>query len=325
MRRVPIIILIVVLVLAAGWYVAWRVLARQVDVAVSDALHVASEHGSPITCTDRRTSGFPLKVRISCSETTVSDQKSGVQARLAGVTAETAIYTPNRVTTALASPATITVPNLSEPIRGEWQTGTLTLDRRDAEISSSRLDLDTAKVTISGSEIVAKTLSALVAPARDEQRTSVGFSFADASLHSGDLSTPAMNGTGSAILSVPPQRVFTGLGDLRSTGLQVSAIQIAASSGDLKANISGDVQADPDGQLNGSLNVDLLSIDALPGFMKTLPPAARQLGNTMAGAILMFAQPVEVNGAQARRLHFDIHRGKVALGPIKLGRVAPLW
>lgn len=140
----------------------------------------------------------------------------------------------------------------------------------------------------------------------------------------GGSALPVFDADLEARLDQPPQALLAGF-DPRRSGLAVGDLMLRLRAGGVTAETRGALDVDGDGLATGRLTLSLGNVDALPALVAALPPQSRGTGSALAGALLAFGRPAELDGAPAKEIDIDIVRGAVTVGMIGVGRLPPLW
>jgi hypothetical protein len=76
----------------------------------------------------------------------------------------------------------------------------------------------------------------------------------------------------------------------------------------------GDLSVDAEGILDGTITLRLAGAEGLGAFIARLPPQGQKAGNAVAGAMLAFGRPTELDGEPASELTVEIERGRAKVG-----------
>lgn len=321
MRRFIIAIAIIVVVLALLWSGGWWWLAGWADRNATTVLTRIADRGVEVDCQGRDVVGFPFALRIACAETAVAERSSGTRARLAGVTGGASVFAPMTAEIAMASPVRVESPMLEGPAELRWQAAALGIGMgfngpRDISFDAEDLLAQFALSGLIDPTVAAKRAAGTVAPSTDGG-TDATLAFTDLAVSTDRLSLPPVSGMASGHLSIPPRAFLAGRGGLQLP-LSARAIDVALDSGGARLEAEGEMSLDAEGVLHGTIILRVAGTEALPAFIAALPPARQNLGNAIAGALLAFGRPAEIDGQPASELVIEIDRGRTRLGVVEL-------
>ena len=318
MRRLVTFGLLLV-VLAVIWSGGWFALAAWAEGRVSTVLADIARRGVEVDCGERRMVGYPFAMRVACGETAVSEQKSGSQAQLGGLTGGASLFAPLTAQVDLASPARIQSPLFTDPATLQWDETEIDVGMSmsgpqsvsfDAENLSAALpfaDLADARLTTTAAE---GTLSPT-----SEGGTNAALTFTGLALSANGTALPPFDGTASAQLSVPPRALLSGKAALQAP-LSARGIRVSLTSGEGRMDAEGDLSVDAEGIVDGAITLRLAGTEALAAYIAALPPERRQLGNAVIGGMLAFGRSTNLDGKPASELQVEISRGRARIGPV---------
>jgi hypothetical protein len=320
MRRLVtagIIVLLIVLIWSGGWLALASWARGQIDTVLAQA----SERGVDVECADRDVVGFPFALRLDCVGTAVAERTSGVSAQLAGLTGGASIFAPRTASINLVSPAELRSPALAGPAEFSWADADIDVGMGlngpravsfDAADIAAELPLD----AFPQAGFAAQSATGTLAPAADGG-TDAQFTFSALALSVADMAFPPFDGRGSAWISVPPRALLAGRGGLQAP-ISARIVDIRLSSGEARVQAQGDLAADAEGILDGTVTLRIAGAEALPAFIAALPPEYQQLGNAAAGGLLAFGTASTLDGEPASEITIEIVRGEAQVGPVEV-------
>jgi len=319
MRRSLISVVVIVIILAAGWSGGWFWLASWADAKATETLQELSEQGVDIDCANRSVGGFPFALRISCSDTAVAERTTDTQADLAGVTGGASVLAPMTVTIDMASPARVASAQLIEPAEMRWEdaavnVGMGTNGPRDVTFVAEKLEAAFAVARIPVSKVTAESAQGSLAPSAGGG-TSGTFVFSDLRISVDGEELPPMTGIVAGELSVPPRALLAGRAGMQAP-VAARSINIALESGGARFKADGEMTVDGEGIVDGNLVFKIAGVEALPDFIAALPEDWRKVGNAVAGGLLVFGKPTTLDGEPASELTLEIERGSASIGPM---------
>jgi hypothetical protein len=278
-----------------------------------------ARRGVEVDCGERRMVGFPFAMRVACGDTAVSEQSSGTQAQLGGLTGGASLFAPMTAELDLASPARIQSPLFVEPASVQWEETEIEVDMGmsgpqsvsfDAESLSAALpflELADAKVTTTSAE-------GALSPTNNGG-TDAALAFSGLALSANGTALPPFDGTASAQLSVPPRALLSGKAGLQAP-LSARGIRVSLTSGEGRIDAEGDLSVDAEGVVDGAITLRVAGTEALAAYIAALPPERRKFGNAVIGGMLAFGRSTNLDGKPASELQVEISRGRARIGPI---------
>ena len=96
-------------ILVVGWSALWLVMERQATRTMDTWFAAEGRHGRHWACPARDTSGFPLRIIVSCTGPSVEGKLGGgiASGQVGGISAETSLLQPNAVEATLTGPLTL--------------------------------------------------------------------------------------------------------------------------------------------------------------------------------------------------------------------------
>jgi hypothetical protein len=326
---------LLLLVLAAGWSAFWFVAARRADDAIEAWLRREAEHGRVYACANRQLTGFPFRAELICDRPSAQLPGENGPVVLTGqrFVAVAQVYDPSRMI------AELTGPVEAEAADGRKGELSFALAQASMGLSGRRFDrasiaLDAPRLTSGADEIVAAEAMQVHlrrAPGAPEGSYDVALKIDGAASPFLDLAP-----VGSGPLSVELQAEARGLDDLRprptserlrdfaAAGGRVHVVLARVARGDVAAEGRGDLALDTEGRIEGAGDVVARGVDGVvqelvAGGKKTA--IASLLG---VGAQLLGAQTT-LDGQRATSYRVTIEKGKVAIGPIRVYKLPPVF
>jgi hypothetical protein len=313
-----------------AWTGFWFYGVSRAEEAIDVWLSREAVKGRVYACGTRRIVGFPFRVELICDQPTVTVAMEGgpLLASAPRLAAVAQVYQPQRIIAEVTGPVAISDgaggrANLS------YALAQASFNVDSAGVERSSVALDAPRLVVGEVEIgAAKALQAHVRRGQD------GAGVWDLALRVDDGVSQALDlvpvGTGPVQIEI--QAEARGLSDLQpgplsarlqafaEAGGQVHVALARVVRGDVAAEARGDLELDPEGNLDGKLNMTARGVDkVVQGLMAGGggDPLSALLG---AGAGLL-GKPAKLDGQSATTYAVRIDRGRVNLGPIRLGRL----
>ncbi|MYZ49177.1 DUF2125 domain-containing protein [Propylenella binzhouense] len=323
MRRIVLLALLVLLVLAGLWSLAWHVLAGRLETAVAKAI-AAPQGGVAIACGERSIAGFPFRLSVHCDHAGLQDGARGLTAAVAGVRASLGVYDPRAVALAFSAPAEIKARGLAAPVALDWEEATGRVGLRGDEASLAASGVSTGW---KGMAVRIGALTARIAPADAlvPPDASLTAHAASASVQAGGKEFPALDIDLSARIGAAPAALLSGGFDPRLEGLEIPDLRLALASPDLDAVVRGALQVTAGGVANGKLTLSVAEVDKLPQAVASLPQELRGFANAVVAGLLAFGRAGERDGKPVREVDLVVDQGKLSIAMFSAGRLPPLW
>jgi hypothetical protein len=306
--------------LSAIWSGVWYYAASKTEAVIADTLAKEATHGREWTCPNRRVSGFPFRIEVTCDAPTfVSKQtdKAG-SGNLGGLSVQARIVDPTRA-----------IATLKSPLKFEAQGGAINIAWADAKTSLSGstnsfsdFSLDMSQVTIAiktpqGENIIAGAKRININLAQDPLDTPLsapfklltkleGVTFAPIDALAGNAQPlnleTQLRATHVPLKPNPDWRIM--LDAWRNAGGKFSIALLDINKGVIHLDAKGDLALDEERKLTGKLSANFKGLNTLLENMnlKSLSSFASNNGMTL-----------------------NFRNGKILLGPIPVGSLQAVY
>jgi hypothetical protein len=333
--------MIFVALLAAAWSGFWLYASARIDGEVTAFLAREAEKGRVITCSDRRSGGFPFRIELRCAdprlEVTRDDGSFGVAASRLLAVAQ--IYQPNHIIVEAGGPLTVTPRDGAPRLEASWASA-------DASIVLAGSQPDRVSLVVQGLD---------ASEAEGDQRAPIAGGVrleahmrADPAAQPGTYdvvaqadaaSLPVLDATlgGKAPARVEIQGVVTGIEDLSPKSIAERLREWSAAGGVLRLALArvdraetsikatGDVALDSEGHPTGSLLVTLSGVNELSRSLKTAGVAPPNLANLLGVGLALLGKPASIDGKPAIEVPVTLADGKARVGAFSAGATPSLF
>lgn len=328
MRRLPLWILLLVAVLAAGWTVVWTTARGRILEEIDRQLLRLADRGVAIVCADRVIGGFPFRMELSCTAPGVTLARDGVTASAAGLRVVAQVWDPRLVLVEIDGPG----------LSGDGRGGTIAATWRSLRMSL-RLDGD-------GPQRLSIAAEGPDLTARPAGRPPIHYAASHLEAHG----RRAENGhdldlalsTAAASLTIADKRVGPASADLSATatlngllppdpaapvaafaerGGRIEPVELTFAVGGVTVAGQGRLTLDPAGELDGMVTLVARGLESLA------TGGARDLGpelTTVLGGFALLGKPSNDPARPGRRLEMIVDHGSVRIGRVTLGRIPPI-
>lgn len=327
-RRRALIAIALLALLCVVWSGIWYFAAGRTEDSIAEAISREEQNGRSFTCGSRRIFGFPFRMEVRCEDAKLAMASQGGQVtmtlpRLTGVAQ---VYDPTHIILIADGPLSVAAPG-KPAMELSWKTLLASimpasngfaqrdlvveapvLNLRDGQTmttsSADRLELharrDPARAPADDAVEIAASLSHLSSPLADAIAGSADKLDAELDLSVSQANAALQHGPEG---SPPPGERW------RLAGGTVHIVKAGIVKGKLKAAVDGDMGIDEVHRATGRLDTSLEGADALLPRLG-IPSAALGLLRLGGGSL---------------RLPITLTNGKVAVGPIVVARLVPLY
>jgi hypothetical protein len=328
--------------LAAGWTALWFHASSVAQASIAAWRAREAQLGRVYTCASENLGGYPFRIEVRCNQAGAqmhsADPPFVVQAKDLLVVAQ--VYRPNLLIAEVEAPLTLEAPMNGVSLIADWTLAQTSLrglpptpERISLAVDQFRLD----QKSPAGSQtlLTAKHLELHVRldPASTPGRPVLDLAarFADAaSPAAGTLMPQPIDFEATAVLrglkDLTPKPISALLGQLQAAGGRLEIERARLQRGDMIAVGAGSLGLSPKGRLDGTLRMTVAGFDL--NVLKPLFPGVTVSGSLagMGTNLLGFlGEPAELEGRRAVTMPLRFADGAVSLGPLALGRTAPLY
>jgi len=328
--------------LAAGWTALWFHASSVAQASIAAWRAREAQSGRLYTCASENLAGYPFRIEVRCTEAGAqmrsTDPPFVVKAKDLLVVAQ--VYRPNLLIAEVEAPLTFEAPNGGISLIADWtlaQTSVRGLPPTPERISLAvdQFRLDQKSPAGSQTLLTAKHMELHV---RLDPDSTPGRPVVDLAVRFADAASPAAGSLMPQAIDFEATAVLRGLKDLTPRSLAALLDQLQAAGGrleieharlkhgDMIAVGAGILGLSPQGRLDGTLRMTVAGFDL--NMLKPLFPGVTVSGSLagMGTSLLGFlGQPAELEGRRAVTMPLRFADGAVSLGPLALGRTAPLY
>jgi hypothetical protein len=328
--------------LAAGWTALWFHASSVAQASIAAWRAREAQSGRVYTCASENLGGYPFRIEVRCTEAGAqmrsSDPPFVVKAKDLLVLAQ--VYRPNLLIAEVEGPLTFEAPMKGVSLVADWslaQTSVRGLpptpDRISLAVDQFRLDQKSS----AGSQTLL-TARHLELHARLDPDSTPGRPVLDLAARFAEAASPAAGSLLPEPVDFEATAVLRGLKDLTPRSIPALLAQLQAAGGrleieharlrrgDMIAVGAGSLGLSAQGRLDGTLRMTVAGFDL--NFLKPLFPGVTVSGSFagMGTSLLGFlGEPTELEGRRAVTMPLRFADGAVSLGPLALGRTAPLY
>jgi hypothetical protein len=378
---------VLVLIAAVAWSAFWFYAASEVDVKADAWRAQEAKSGRVYDCARRSVAGFPFRLEVRCDGASVSlvSQTAGQAATQAPVTAKLGeilvvaqVYDPKLLIAEFASPATISDSRGSPSMSVNWRTARSSVVGLPAIPQRASIVFDDPQIDrVNGSVLTPLALAKHIElHGRLVENSDAGRPVIETVLKIEGGSVQDVHPLLAQPFDADVRTLVSGLKDfspkpwpqrfreIAAAGGHAEIVQSRIQQGDLIAVAAGTLGLNPDGRLDGELQMTVASIEKVipalgiekmledgvpqatldrvaPGVKtqdlnnlfgaldKAIPglgKAVKQNANVgVAAGINALGKEAVLEGRKARAFPLRFTDGAVFLGSLKVGQVPPLF
>ncbi len=359
------VLLLLVLASMAGWAWFWKYAAARAEVAMDGWRAREAKAGRIYACGSQSTGGFPFRFEVNCDAASAEfrSNQPPVEVKAGSVVVVAQVYQPNLLISEFQGPLTIADLGQAPKIVANWKTGKSSLrgTPRSPERVSIVFDEPVIDLVNNGAETNLLRAQRLELHGRIAEGSAADNPVIEVVLRLVQAAAPAFNPATVRPVDAEIMGVMRGLGDfspkpwrerfreLQQKGGRIDITQARIAQGETLAVGSGSLSIDPNGQLDGQLDVTVAglepflisigaqqaiqksqSMDKVAGMLNRLSPglgdvAREQAGANLSTGITMLGKPATLEGRRAVTLPLRLKDGTAYLGPIPLGPTPQLF
>ena len=335
-RRRYVWLAVIILVVVGLWSTYWAIARGMAQDLLHNAVAVARANGQEIACGNESLSGFPFHFQLSCTPLGLDDGQ-GRTLEAEGFRAVALAYDPRQVILEADAPLSLAgVTPAGFPGRNllaTWQSARASAHLGDTGIDRAALELSAPQVLLADDAEDPAAVNLLAAQdAQMHLRTAPdGSGDADVALSGSEVALPAFDmPLEMALVARLAQgtRLLDGSGaDLaallsRPEALKVTSIRVTGEGFALSA--TGTLSLDAKRRLQGELPLTVTGADRLPALLAPLFPEGSNASVALAGAIMAFGRPAELDGERAVTVPLAFRDGVARVGLIPIAPLRPM-
>jgi hypothetical protein len=324
-----------------------------------------AQAGRIYACGSQSTGGFPFRFEVNCDAASAvfRSNQPPVEVKAGGVLVVAQVYQPNLLISEFQGPLTIADLGQAPKIVANWKLGQSSIrgTPRSPERVSAVFDGPVINLVSNGSETNLLRAQRVELHGRIAEGSAADNPVIEVVLRLAQASAPALNPAAVQPVDAEIVGVMRGLGDfspkpwparfreLQARGGRIDITKARIAQGETIAVGSGSLSIDPNGQLDGQLDLTVAglepflvsigaqqaiqkspSMDKVAGMLNRLSPglgdvARQQAGANLSAGITMLGKPATLEGRNAVTLPLRLKDGTAYLGPIPLGPTPVLF
>ena len=364
-RRRYVVLLLLAVALIVGWSWFWKYAAAEAEVAMEGWRAREAQAGRLYTCGAQSTGGFPFRFEVNCDAASAvfRSNQPPVEVKAGSVLAVVQVYQPNLLISEFQGPLTIADLGQAPKIVANWKLGQSSVrgTPRSPERVSAVFDAPVVNLVNNGSETNLLRAQRVELHGRIVEGSALDNPVIEVVLRLAQASAPAFNPATVQPVDAEIMGVMRGLGDfspkpwparfreLQAKGGRIDITKARIAQGETIAVGSGSLSIDPNGQLDGQLDLTVAGLDPflvsigaqqaiqkspnmdkVAGMLNRLSPglgdvARQQAGANLSAGITMLGKPATLEGRNAVTLPLRLKDGTAYLGPIPLGPTPALF
>jgi hypothetical protein len=355
------LLLVLVVLVAAGWTGLWSYAAKRADAELAAWRDREAAAGRVVGCGTQRIAGFPFRIEITCTDPTLNLQASQLTFRLKDLLAAVQIYQPTLLIGEFTGPLTVANDGRPPDMVADWSLAQTSVHGLPSEPDRVSVVLDQPSLARPASPAAQTLASAehLELHARQAPRLPQDPPVLDLALDLKQALLPAFAQVPEGPIDAEIAATLRGLTDLRPKPVPALLRDLQAANGRLDITHArvrqgeiigvgqGTLSLTARGTLDGQLQLTVAGLEQLMaalGLDKKVGQASQNAldrvapglnldrllgprGNAAlaAAGVAMLGQPAELEGGRAVTLPLRFADGVVFLGPLRAGELPPLF
>lgn len=361
-RAWPILLVIAIVCLAAGWTGVWFYAAGRAQAALVDWRAREAKSGRQYSCETESFGGFPFRIEVECAKPVAELRAGGTRLLFAGthliVVAQ--VYQPTLLISEFASPVTVSKPGGSPIYLATWSLGQASLRGTPRAPQRVSLSFDRLKVERAGTADPVFGGEHVELHGRLAEGTVDANPILDLAVRAREATAPGLHPIAAAPFQLEAAARLRGLADLRpkpwpdrfrelyERGGRIEVTSARLQQANVLAVTSGSLGLTADGNLDGQLQMTVVGLEhilkqldletifsqgrigsTIDKLDRLLPGLGAITRKSAAPGILAGLDAIgtrtTLEGKPALSVPLRIVDGRVMLGPIPIGRTPPLF
>ena len=335
--------LILVLMLAACWCGLWFYAASRAEREIDAWIAHEFLLGRAWSCAERSLGGFPFRFEILCREPTLLTRGTGDPLRITAANAHVVaqVWAPNHIVAEFTGPGKVEDTAGGRVFAANWSllqmSGIGDMSGKPQRLSFSTDKLALQLVTPSAAPtplFTAKHFETHVRRSASATGGPDGIDFAAGLVDGDNPAITAAGATGPVNLTL--QGNVSAVEDLRPMSVAERVRAWAQAGGNLRIDVfqvttpkaavsaSGAVSVDPQGRLNGAVNLGFAGVEELLKNLAKTGIIAPEMA-PLIGAFTLAGKPGDVAGRKGSTFALTLKEGTVQLGKFPMGIIPPLF
>ncbi|WP_158554776.1 DUF2125 domain-containing protein [Methylovirgula sp. 4M-Z18] len=333
LNRWGMILVAVLIVLAGAWTALWFYAASQAQAEADAWLAREASLGRRWTCPDRQISGYPFTMQLTCTGPHYAGRDG--EGSVVAFRAHAEVWSPARITAEADGPLVLQSADGTRHVQANWAAASIVLSGSPSALQSAQIELDQPDIglTASNVETSVKAEHALFDLQPSETSDAEDRIF-DLHLKLDNAALPLIdpftgndapvNFEAQATINAldlggkgtPPERLEAW----RSNDGAVQIDDLVFSKGTMKLAAQGRLALDPEHRPSGKIDLSMIGMEPL---MTAFHVPAQILSVTA----LLGGKPVGHLTGEGKSLNVTLKLadGEVAVGPLKVSRLRPLY
>jgi hypothetical protein len=320
---------VALLLVVAGWSAFWFHAEHRASGVIDRWLAHEAAAGRHYGCADRSIGGYPLEIVVHCSEVSVElpGQNGPMTARAAGFSGLAQVYDPEHVIVELEGPLLLGPAGAKPLATLSWKLAEASLV--GAPDADQRISVVLEQPTLNAAGTQLATANRIALHVRRDPEAPKQY---DLAAHASQIVAPQTTRWFGGPLDTELQAAVSGIDRIPTAGvaellrrfiaadgtLDVALLRLAAP--DIAVEARGVVTLDAAGRPEGRLRV---TGRAAPALLDEV--FAGHNAELVRFGLSLLGQPTVLGGKRATQVEVDARKGKLSIGPIKVGAIPSLY
>ncbi|HKS86677.1 MAG TPA: DUF2125 domain-containing protein [Pseudolabrys sp.] len=359
------ILVFALLVLAAAWTGFWRFAAGKAQETIDGWLAREAKAGRIYSCGSQTIGGFPFRIEVNCDGASAlfRSSQTPIELKARSLVVVAQVYQPGLIISEYHGPLTLGEPGKQPDLVVHWKLAQSSVRGTPAAPQRVSLVFDNPAVDrmTSGTQQNVLRAKHIEIHGRIVEGSAASNPVIEVALRLDQASAEALSPAAARPIDATATATLRGLSDfspkpwparfkeIQAANGRIDITEARVQQGEILAVGSGTLSINSGGQLEGQLRVTMAGLeqflaaigvqqriqtspnmDKLVGALDRLAPGLGNVARQQAGANLsiginLLGEQTTLEGKRAVTLPLRFSDGSVFLGPIPIGKMAPLF
>lgn len=330
-------LIVIVLLLAGGWIALWKYAAGKAEDTIAGWRAREARAGRIFTCGNQTIGGFPFRIEVTCERAGAlfRGAQPQLEVRAPRILIAAQVYQPSLLISEFSAPMIVAESGQSPAYIAAWSLAQSSVRGTPAAPERVSIVLDNPSLDRASPAEPLLRGKRLEIHGRLAEGSAARAPVIEVALHTSKITAPVLGPFATTPIDSDIDFVLRGLNDfspkpwaarfkeIQAANGRIDIIKARVQQGETIAVGSGALSINPNGRLNGQLNLTVAGVEA---FVNQVMAANRQrggLGLTLGLGLL--GGNAQIDGKPAISLPLRFDDGVVRLGPLRIAEVAPLF
>lgn len=335
--RQYVILVLALLVMAGGWIGFWKYAADAAQANLEKWRAREAKAGRVVGCGSQEIGGFPFRFELKCdgASAVLAGGQAPIELKAANIHVAAQVYQPDLLISEFTGPLTIGDPGRAPAYTANWKLAQSSLSGLPE--APSRVSLVVSEPVITRAEPAGQVARAdhieahgRLAEGSVSDRPVIEFAFEAKRFETsegGPLLATTTDGSIDTVLrglhDFSPKPWPARFREIQQAGGRIEIRKLRLQQGDTIAIGAGNLGINPQGRVEGQLNLTVAGLDAFVNRM--MAASGQRVSMSISLGLGLLAGSKQVEGKPAIAIPLKVANGAMMLGPLKIGEIPPLF